>query len=87
MISFGRAEEILKTFSAFTISEKGERRSYIMATSSITHNFVISKKDSAERFAEALEKPKIQKTDINIKTVSGSENVRLLAEKWKTGIK
>lgn len=58
-----------------------------MATSSITHNFVISKKDSAERFAEALEKPKIQKTDMNIKAVSGNENVRLLVKKWKTSIK
>ena len=54
-----------------------------MATSSITHNFVISNKESAERLAEALEKPKIQKKDINMKYVSGSENVRLLIEKWK----
>ena len=58
-----------------------------MATSSITHNFVINNRDSAEKFIEALDKPKIEKSDINVETVSGAENVRLLMNKWKESIK
>ncbi len=58
-----------------------------MATSSITHNFVIKDKESAERFAEALDKPKLQEPDIEFITVSGAENVRRLIEAWKNRTK
>ena len=58
-----------------------------MATSSITHNFVIKDVKSAERFIEALDKPPIQKTEMNVESVSGIDNVRLLVEKWKASIK
>lgn len=54
-----------------------------MPTSSITHNFVIRDRDSAERLAEALDMPKIQKSDIKVETISGAENVRTLVNKWK----
>lgn len=58
-----------------------------MATSSITHNFVIKDVKSAERFIEALDKPKIQRSNIKVENVSGTENVRLLVERWKKSIK
>ena len=74
-------------FSVINNSEKGERRFCIMATSSITHNFVINDRMSAEKFAEALDKPEIQKADVKVETVNGADNVKLLAEKWKTGMK
>jgi uncharacterized protein (DUF1778 family) len=58
-----------------------------MATSSLTHNFVINDAESAERFAEALDKPKISKSNIKVKRVTGAENARLLVEKWKKSTK
>lgn len=57
-----------------------------MATSSITHNFVINDTKTAERFIESLDKPKIKKTGLKVEKISG-DNVRLLVEKWKTNIK
>lgn len=56
-----------------------------MATSSITHNFVINDTQSAERLAAALDHPKAEKTNLNIEYVSDVESLRLLVKKWKAG--
>jgi hypothetical protein len=56
-----------------------------MATSSITHNFVINDTQSAERLAAALDNPKTEKTNLNIEYVSDVESLRLLVKKWKAG--
>ena len=58
-----------------------------MPTSSIFHNFVITDRESAERFLEAFDRPKIQRSDIDVEMVSGAENIKLLVEKWKKSIK
>lgn len=58
-----------------------------MATSSITHNFVINDAQSAERLAAALDKPKPKKTKLNIEYVSDVDSLRLLVKKWNTSTK
>ena len=58
-----------------------------MTISSIFHNFVITDRESAERFLEAFDRPKIQRSDISVETVSGVENVKLIVDKWKASIK
>nr|WP_034909143.1 hypothetical protein [[Eubacterium] cellulosolvens] len=54
-----------------------------MATSSIFHNFVLTDKESIEKFLDALEKPKFQEPDVKCTTVTGIEEVKKLTEKWK----
>jgi hypothetical protein len=74
---------------AFFVLIQGKEKggACVMATSSITHNFVINDTQSAERFAEALDNPKYEKTNINVEYISSPDNLRLLVKKWKTNIK
>lgn len=58
-----------------------------MATSSILHNFVITDKEAAERFVEALEAASAEpdwKTSAPVKKpLRDPEAIRTLFEKWK----
>lgn len=55
-----------------------------MATSSISHDFVVKEKKNVKLLADALSVPK---TDLPkpTKSVSGVDNVTLLMSKWKRG--
>lgn len=62
-----------------TMERKGEN---IMATSSITHDFVITDKESARRLVDALLMPK-NELPKPAESVSGKEAVKLLMQKWR----
>ena len=55
-----------------------------MAKSSITHNFVIKDKASAEKLANALSAPKVKVEKVSSKTVTGRDAIAIL-QKWKDG--
>lgn len=55
-----------------------------MATSSISHDFVIKDKKSVKLLADALSVPKATLPK-PVKSVSGKENVTLLMTKWRNG--
>ena len=56
-----------------------------MAISSITHNFVIKDKASAEKLANALSMPKKKEKRATVKLVTGRDELTLLMEKWRSG--
>ena len=57
-----------------------------MATSSITHNFVIKDKASAEKLANALSMPKPKSENkATAKMVTGRDALTLLMDKWRNG--
>ena len=56
-----------------------------MATSSITHNFVIKDKASAEKLANALSMPKKKEKRATAKLVTARDELTLLMEKWRSG--
>ena len=56
-----------------------------MAISSITHNFVIKDKASAEKLANALSMPKKKEKRATAKLVTGRDELTLLMEKWRSG--
>ena len=56
-----------------------------MAASSITHNFVIKDKTSAEKLANALSMPKKEEKKATAKMVTGRDALTLLMNKWRNG--
>ena len=55
-----------------------------MATSSISHDFVIKDKKNIELLANALSMPKTELPK-PVESVSGTDAVKLLMSKWKNG--
>lgn len=58
-----------------------------MATSSVTHNFVITKPESIQRFIEAIEASERERDRIPKRTLPGRlltdpEEIRALTEEW-----
>lgn len=54
-----------------------------MATSSITHNFVIRNKESVVKFVEALDKSKIKKSTIDVRHISDTKEIKHLLDKCR----
>jgi uncharacterized protein (DUF1778 family) len=55
----------------------------ILPTESLTHNFVINDTETAERFAEALDKPKYEKSNIKAEYIRSPEELKLLYKKME----
>ena len=49
-----------------------------MATSSITHNFVVDKKESVTKFVKALDKSKIKKSKVDAIYISSEKDIKHL---------
>ncbi len=54
-----------------------------MATSSITHNFVIRNKESAVKFVEVLDKSKIKKSTVDFRHISDTKEIKHLLDKCR----